>query len=124
MNASIEIGALPGERLNGQVSELALRSKEMNNASVFDLRIELDTDVPFTLRSGYSAVAEIEVDRRANVLTIPERVVKFDGADANVLRANDGGEPVEHQVQLGLSDGLTIEILEGLEEGDQVFERH
>ena len=123
MTAKIRVGALPDKTLTGTVTEIALNSKEVNNASVFDVRIALDADPSLTLRSGYSAVAEIEVDRRDNVVVLPERAVRFAGEDAFVLMKGPAGAPVDAPVQLGLSDGLIVEVTEGLAEGDEVFER-
>ncbi len=124
MRASIRLGAVPEKTLTGELIEIGLKSKEINNASVFDVRITLDKEESFTLRSGYSAIAEIEMDRRDQVLVIPERLVRFQGEETFVLKPIDGGEPSEIPVQLGLSDGLLVEVIEGLSEGDQILERH
>ena len=35
----------------------------------------------------------------------------------------EGAEPVKKAVKVGLSDGLNVEVVAGLAEGDQVIER-
>ena len=124
MNARIRIGALPNRQMHGKVVEIALKSRLVNNASVFDVRIALEMDDEIPLRSGYSAVAEIELDRHEDVLVIPERFVRFQGEEAFVLVPGVGAEAREVPVELGLSDGLTVEIVAGLAEGDEVLERN
>lgn len=124
MNARIRIGALPAREMQGTVVEIAMKSRLVNNASVFDVRIELEMDDEIPLRSGYSAVAEIELDRREDVLVVPERLVRFENDEAFVLIPAPGEEAREVSVELGLSDGLTVEIVAGLDEGDEVLERN
>lgn len=123
MSAQIRIGALPGAEVRGQLVEIALKGQERNNAMVFDVLISLEATPVAFLRSGYSAVAEIEIDRRHNVLTLPERVIEFRGSQAFVQVSNGRGEILTKEIETGLSDGFTVEIVGGLAEGDEVLER-
>ena len=75
------------------------------------------------LRSGYSAVARIEIGSAQDVLVLPERVVKFRGDEAFVDILSARGQREEHAVRTGLSDGLTVEIVSGLTEATEVLER-
>jgi HlyD family secretion protein len=123
MAAQIKVGALPGTVVNGKLVEIALKGQERNNAMVFDVLINIETPPKTILRSGYSAVAEIEIDKRTNVLTLPERVVEFRDGKAFVQVAAGGNGGVRHEISTGLSDGLTLEILGGLAESEEVLER-
>jgi HlyD family secretion protein len=123
MTAAVRVGALPGVEVAGTVAELALKARERNNAVVFDIRIDLTAPESVRLRSGFSAVAEIEIDRRDDVLTLPERVVVFRGDEAFVDVLDAAGSRVEKGIETGLSDGLTVEVASGLTEGDVVLER-
>ena len=78
-----------------------------------------------TLRAGYSANAEIVVQSRKNVLLLPERLVSFaDGqASVEVPGPSEEDPPVKKDVEVGLSDALNIEVVDGLSEGDLVIER-
>jgi len=122
MAARIKIGALPSAAVTGKVAEIGLRAGERNNAVVFDVRIALDAAPDVKLRSGYSAVAEIEIERREDVLVLPERVVEFRGGKAFVQVPDGRGGREEKDIEAGLSDGLSVEV-RGLAEGDQVLER-
>lgn len=122
MTAQIKVGALPATPVRGQLVEIALKGQERNNAMVFDVLINLEA-TPSLLRSGYSAVAEIEVASRTNVLALPERLVEFRGSQAFVQVRNSRGEIISQEIETGLSDGFTVEIIRGLAEGDEVLER-
>lgn len=124
MQATIQVGALPDVSVKGTVTEIGLKSTVVNNASVFDVRIALELEREVSLRSGYSAVAQIELDRRDEVLVIPERLVRFSGADPMVSVLSPSGETEERRVELGLSDGLMVEVVSGLSEGERLRERN
>ena len=119
MKASIEVGALPGVDVKGELVEIALRSRVVNNATVFAVRLDVSPPEGTVLRAGYSAVARIELARAENVLVLPERVVEYRGGGAFVRMA-DGSE---REVEAGTSDGITVEIKSGLAEGNEVLER-
>lgn len=119
----IKIGALPGSVIKGEVSRISLKARTQDNATVFPVEIAILDAGGAVLRAGYSANADIIINRRADVLTIPERVVHFN--DDRVFVELPGSEPGnrrEHDVKLGLSDAITVEVLEGLAEGDTVLE--
>ncbi len=123
MTAKIRIGALPGALVEGTVREIALKATERNNAVVFDVLLDVKAPAELTIRSGYSAVAEIALDRREAVLVIPERLVDFRGGKAYVQVPDPSRGRVEREVETGLSDGLTVEVVRGLEEGSEVLEK-
>ena len=69
------------------------------------------------IRAGYSANAEIVLKRAEDVLSIPESCVEFSG-DSTFVQVVKQEEPKQvfekRIVQVGLSDGIKIEIKEGL----------
>lgn len=122
MAALIKVGALPGTVVAGKIVEIALKGQQTNNAMVFEVLIQLEKPPQTILRSGYSAVADVEIERRPDVLTLPERLVEFREGKAYVAVPAGRGEARRKEVETGLSDGLTVEIRRGLEEGEEVLE--
>ena len=57
------------------------------------------------------------------MLTIPERVVTFKDDTAFVKVPIGQGKDEERQIKTGLSDAINIEVVSGLKEGDEVFEK-
>lgn len=123
MSAEIRVGALPGLTLKGTVEEVGLKARNVSNATVFDVRMTIDGHEGQVMRAGYSATAEIFIEKRADVLVVPERVVEFRDGEAIARLAGPDGSPVERKIELGLSDGLLVEVVEGLREGERVLER-
>jgi HlyD family secretion protein len=123
MPVEIRIGALPDARVTGTVSRISLKAKREENATTFPVEIAIETAEGTTLRAGLSANAEIIIQRRQHVLTVPERVVTFAGDSAwvNVRRADGTAE--RRTIRTGLSDALQIEVLSGLRAGERVMEK-
>jgi len=127
LEARLKIGALPDAAVRGRLSRIAPQAKTENNARLFDVEIELEPAAGVYLRAGYSANADLVIREKQNVPLLPERLVLFedDGAATFVELAplDPTAEPRKVPVEVGLSDGLNIEIVEGLAVGDQVVQR-
>jgi len=125
--ARLKIGALPDAVVTGTLTRIAPQAIEKDNAKLFEIEIELDPSAGTILRAGYSANADLIIREQSNVVMVPERLVQFDsdGGATWVEVPGDapGADPVRTDVEVGLSDGLNIEIVSGLEEGDTVVQR-
>ncbi|HSB61110.1 MAG TPA: HlyD family efflux transporter periplasmic adaptor subunit, partial [Vicinamibacteria bacterium] len=124
MAARIKIGALPEAKVEGRVSRIAPKSKTAEGATLFDVEIELLPVKGLVLRAGYSANADIAVREKQDVLLVPERLVAFADGKATVEVPGPGdGPPAKKEIKIGLSDGMSVEVVEGLAESDLVVER-
>ncbi len=123
MPAEIKIGALPGKIVEGSVSRISPKARKEDNATLFDIEINISNQDSVQLRAGYSANADIIIKRAKDVLEIPERLVTFKD-DSTFVEVETSPNIVEKRpVQLGLSDGVNAEITEGLAESTLVVER-
>jgi HlyD family secretion protein len=119
----LQVGALPGEAIAGHVTLISLKAKKEDNTTVFPVEIKIDDIKNTVLRAGYSANAHIIIAKRDSVLSIPERVVTFSN-DSAFVELPAGPEKIEKRyIKTGLSDAIQIEVLEGLEEGQEVLEK-
>ncbi len=135
MEVELNVGALANATVKGVVSKIWLKAKKEENSTVFPIEIEIteavqrdprhpEADpVPVTLRAGYSANADIIIEKREDVLMIPERVITFSGDTARVTLLKEDGTTEELQIQTGLSDAINIEVVSGLEEGQRLKEK-
>ena len=127
MPCRIKVGALPDTPVTGRLTRIAPQAQRSEGATLFDVEIELDPDQEILLRAGYSANTDIVIREKTDILLIPERLILFedDGQSTFVEIPGVGpdAEPEKIAVDLGLSDGLNIEILSGLAEGDEVVQR-
>ena len=89
------------------------------------VEIELDPEQDVVLRAGYSANADVVIREKTDIVLIPERLVLFEDDLTFVELPGEGpeAEPRKVAVELGLSDGLNVEITSGLSEGDEVVQR-
>jgi HlyD family secretion protein len=123
MPVEIKIGALPGSVVLGEVSKISLKARQQDNATVFPIEIAITEADGITLRAGYSANADIIINRRIDVPVIPERLVSFENGIATVeLPSGEPGERESREVELGLSDAIQVEVTSGLDLGDKVLE--
>lgn len=123
MEAEIKVGALPSDKIKGFLSKISLKAEKKENATVFPIEISVPKSENSVLRAGYSANANVIIRHKDSVLVIPERVVTFRNDSAFVKVALSPAKEEERLIKTGLSDAITIEVIEGLKEGDEVLEK-
>jgi len=123
MESELKVGALPQEKISGTLTKISLKAEKKENATVFPIEISVPRASNSTLRAGYSANANIFIQRKDSVLTIPERVVTFRNDSAFVKVPTQPGKEEERMIKTGLSDAIKIEVVEGLKEGEDVLEK-
>ena len=115
----ITIGALPEVKPRAVLEYIAPKGTEENGANTFEIKAALAVDSLTQLRSGYSANASVSLSQVKNILTIPEGVVVFEGDSTFVyLLKPDTGDKQEfekHAIHTGISDGINIQVIEGLD---------
>ncbi len=127
MPCRIKVGALPDHIVHGELARIAPQAQRSEGTTLFDVEIELDPDREVFLRAGYSANSDVVIREKTGIVLIPERLVLFedDGGSTYVEIPGEGpeAEPVKATVELGLSDGLRVEVISGLTDGDQIVQR-
>ena len=115
----ITVGALKDLAFDAALEYIAPKATQSGGTNLFEIKASVKVPGDVTIRSGYSANAEIELQRVENVLTIEESALQFEGDDTYVyVMGADGYE--KRPVVTGLSDGVKIEIKEGLTTSDKV----
>jgi HlyD family secretion protein len=123
MRAEIKVGALPNDTVVGIVRKISLKAEKKENATIFPVEILIPKAQNTTLRAGYSANANIIIQKKDAVVTVPERAVTFRNDSAFVKIALGPGKEQEQYIKTGLSDAINVEVLSGLSEGDEVMEK-
>jgi HlyD family secretion protein len=123
MPVEIKVGALPNDTVKGVVKKISLKAEKKENATIFPIEILIPSTANTTLRAGYSANANIIIQRKDGVLTVPERTVTFRNDSAFVTIALGVESSEERPIKTGLSDAINVEIISGLSEGDSVVEK-
>ena len=123
METEIKIGALPDAKITGVLQKISLKAEKNDNTTVFPIEILISLSNGTTLRAGYSANANIIIQRKDSVLVIPERVVTFRNDSAFVKLALADNQSEERLIKTGLSDAINVEVLDGLKEGEELLEK-
>jgi RND family efflux transporter MFP subunit len=116
--ANIILDALPDEEVKGELAFISPVGTTLAGVVSYDTRVTLENPVA-GLRDGMSATAEITIERRDDVLSIPNRYIRGTLENPMVVVLVDE-QVEEREITLGLTDGINTEVLSGLEEGEEV----
>ncbi|WP_319499869.1 efflux RND transporter periplasmic adaptor subunit [uncultured Draconibacterium sp.] len=123
MPIELEIGAIDKEKFAAVLEYISPKGVEENGAIQFEIKANVKLKEGQFIRAGYSANANIVLERKDNVMVIPEGLLQFEN-DSSFVEVNVGTpeEPnyEKRWVHTGLSDGINIEITEGLKVEDKV----
>ena len=125
MPVKLTIGALQDVALNAVLEYIAPKGAEENGVIMFEIKASTQIPQDLFVRAGYSANAEIVTDRRAGVLTVPESAVEFEGDKTFVNLLTSDSTATDQtferkEVKLGLSNGVNVEVTEGLSGGEKL----
>ncbi|MDR1937909.1 MAG: efflux RND transporter periplasmic adaptor subunit [Tannerellaceae bacterium] len=123
MPIKLTVGAMESRVFDAVLEYVSPKGVEKNGAIQFEIKAAVTIPSDAFIRAGYSANAEIVLKRAEDVLTVPESTVEFHGDSAFVqLVKQEKPEQIfeRHPVVTGLSDGIKIEIKEGLSTGDKI----
>lgn len=118
MPVKINLGAVQGVSLDASLEYISPKGVEENGANQFEIKAAIRVPEGLTVRSGYSANAEIVLERAAAVLHVPESVVEFAGDSSYVYVLRDTVPQQRFEkvpIKIGLSDGLNIEVKSGVD---------
>jgi HlyD family secretion protein len=118
----LSIGAIEEEKFDAELEYIAPKGKEENGAIQFEIKADVKLKENSFIRAGYSANADIVLDRKDSVMVIPESLIKFEreGDSAYVEIETQPQIFEKRYIKTGLSDGVNIEIKEGLEVKDKI----
>ena len=117
----VKIGAISDEELKAKLEYISPKGKDQAGTIQFQIKAAMELKEGIFLRAGYSANADIIMDKKDSVYAIEESLVQFDEDNKSFVEVLENEE--EHTfnkkyVELGISDGIHIELLTSL--GDSV----
>ncbi len=120
MPIELTIGAIEGQTFDARLEHISPKGMEENGAIQFEIRAALELKDSLFVRAGYSANADIVLQRAENVLAIKEGLLQFDEGQAYVEVKKPDGTFERKEVQTGLSDGINIEVVSGLNGDEEI----
>ncbi|WP_299551863.1 efflux RND transporter periplasmic adaptor subunit [Seonamhaeicola sp.] len=116
------LGAIGEKEFPAKLTFVAPKGVEENGAVQFTVKADVKVDSEANIRAGYSANAEIDIESKDSVLAIREALLQYNRiTEKPFVEILKGDEKYKKQnVTLGLSDGINIEITEGVKVGDKI----
>ncbi len=119
---SVSMAAIPDKEFLAKLKFVAPKGTEAGGAVQFKIEADLTLDESTFIRAGYSANGTLVVDNRQDIMVIPEALLQFDRKTSipyvEVETSNQNFE--RRDITIGLSDGIKVEILDGLEMTDKI----
>ena len=120
MEIELTIGAIEDEVYPATLEHISPKGIEESGAIQFEIKAAVILEEGQFLRAGYSANAEVVLDKRVGVLTLSEMLVQYDGSQPYVELETAPNTYERKDIELGLSDGLSVEIVSGLTGEDAI----
>jgi HlyD family secretion protein len=122
MPLEISLGAIEDKTFNAKLKFIAPKGVEEAGAVQFKIEGDVEVDNDFLIRAGYSANASLTLEKKDSILVIPEALLQFDKkTDKPYVEVSVGEQQFERKdVEIGISDGINVEIISGITEEDEV----
>jgi HlyD family secretion protein len=119
---SVVLGAINEQEFPAKLTFVAPKGIEENGAVQFTIKADVEVEQSTKIRAGYSANAEIQIESKDSILCIKEALLQFNRITEKpfVEMMKDDGSFKKVNVELGLSDGINVEITDGVKEGDKI----
>lgn len=116
--ARIVLDAFPDEQVAARVTKISREGKLVSDVVFYDVMVE-PLKVPSGWSSGMTANVEFLIQRREDALLIPRSAFREREGREFVLVSGD--RPTPRRVETGISDGKMVEVVSGLEEGEEIM---
>ena len=122
MPLSISLGAMEKTTLDATLRFVSPKGIEEQGAVQFKIEGDVIIKEDVLVRAGYSANATLVTERKVDVLSLPEAVLQFDRkTDKPYVEVLIGDQKFERRdIEIGISDGINVEIISGLTAEDKV----
>ncbi len=120
MKLKLSIGAIDNEVFDAELEYISPKGVEANGAIQFEIKAKVNLKDSQFVRAGYSANADIVLDKRDSVLALDESLIMFQNDSAFVEVEIKEQEYEKRWIETGLSDGINIEILSGITKDNKI----
>jgi len=122
MELELTVGAIPEHKFDALLEFISPKGTEEEGIVKFEVKAALKPyGEEVFLRAGYSANGDIIIDKKDDVIAVQERDVIYDGDSITYVERVVGDQEYERQeVELGLSDGLYVEVASGIDTSTQI----
>ena len=116
------MAALPDKEFDAKLKFVAPKGTEEGGAVQFKIEADIIIKDDIFIRAGYSANGSLIIEDKKNIMVIPEALLQFDRKTqepfVEIQTSNQNFE--RKDLQIGLSDGIIVEIISGVKMSDQI----
>ena len=118
----ISLAAIPDKEFDAKLKFVAPKGTEEGGAVQFKIEADVTLDDDSFVRAGYSANGSLVVDNRQDIMVIAEALLQFDRRTSEpYVEVETSSQNFERRdITVGLSDGIKVEILSGIEMNDKI----
>ena len=116
----LSIGAIEDMLFDAKLQYISPKGVKENGAIQFEIKADVNLNDSTFIRAGYSANADIVLKRVDSVLAINEGLIQFEEGKPYVEVKIDSMKYERRNIETGLSDGIQIQVLSGVEIGDDI----
>ncbi|MGB0980936.1 MAG: efflux RND transporter periplasmic adaptor subunit [Winogradskyella sp.] len=118
----ITVGAIEDEKFDAVLDYIAPKGVAENGAIQFEIKGSLKKIDSIFIRAGLSANASIILEKAEQVLAIKEALVQYDEETKKpFVELETGNQKFERkEIELGISDGIFVEVKRGITKGDKI----
>ncbi len=118
----ITVGAIENKKFDAILDYIAPKGVDENGAIQFEIKGTLTKNDSTFIRAGLSANASIILARADSVMAVKEALIQYDPKTKNPFVEIEVGEQKfeRKDVELGISDGINVEIKTGISNSDKI----
>lgn len=116
----LKIGAIENAVFDAKLQYISPKGVKENGAIQFEIKADVVLNDSVFIRSGYSANADIVLNRVDNVLAIEESLLQFEKKKPFVEVKIDTMNFEKRFIKIGLSDGIKVEVKSGITPDDKL----
>lgn len=122
MPLKVTLGAIEDESFDAQLKFIAPKGNEEDGTVQFKIEGDVYLNDSVFIRAGYSANASLVLEKKDSIVAISEALMQFDKVtnDPYVEIKNDAGEFERKDIEVGISDGINVEVISGIEMEDEI----
>ena len=121
MDLILTLGAIEDQKIPATLEYISPKGVDEQGAIQFEIKAAITNTENVFIRAGYSANADIVLESKDSILVISESLLQFDKAKNPFVEVETGNQQFEKQdVTLGISDGLFVEVLDGVTAEDKI----
>lgn len=122
MPLQISLGAIEDKKFEARLKFIAPKGVEEAGTVQFKIEGDVKVEDDFLIRAGYSANASLILEKKTDILVMSEALLQFDrDTDKPYVEVSVGNQEFERRdVEIGISDGINVEVLSGVTEADKI----